>query len=160
MTDGAELYAVWSTLLNHWFANKDTKVYLVTPAIDVPCLERLCHLYLNNRLTANLNMLATPLQSQCGHLADIRRTVMQSLPPKDQVFVEYNVYNSMLYPKAEFQAKFIAGVCGEHVEVLLTSANCERKHFSAGHSSLALFQQISLTEFDSHLLAPIISSVD
>lgn len=160
MIDGATLYAVWTSLLDRWFSDSDTKVYIVTPVLDTPCLQRLCHIFLNNRLSGSLVMLATPLKSRCGHLADVRHEAMYSLPTKDQLSVEYNIYNSMVFPATEFQAKFIAGVCHGSVEVLLTSANCESKHFQAEHSSMAIFQTMSADEFDRRLLAPIIASVD
>lgn len=160
MADGATLYAVWTSLLNRWFSNPDVKVFIVTPAIDTRTLERLCHIVLNHRLTASLEMLATPLQSQCGRLTDIRREVMLKLPSPDQVFAEYKVYNSMVYPRREFQAKFIAGMVGDSVEVLLTSAEAETRYFQAEHSSMVLFQSLSVSEFDSRLLSPIIASVD
>ncbi|XP_076464217.1 uncharacterized protein LOC143296266 [Babylonia areolata] len=160
LTDGATLYTVWTSLLDRWFADPKTKVFIITSAIDVPSLERLCQLVLNHRLTASLEMLATPLRSRCGQLAQIRRDVMLKLPTKDQVFAEYKVYNAMVYPGTEFQAKFIAGVCGESVEVLLTSADAEQKHFQERHSCTAVFQVISANEFDCRLLAPIVSSVN
>ena len=160
MTDGATLYAVWSSLLDRWFSDSKTKVFIVTPAIDSQSLERLCYIVLNHRLTATLEMLATPLQSSCGQLADIRREVMLKLPPKDQVFAEYKVYNAMVFPRAAFQAKFIAGLCGDTVEVLLTSADAETKHFQEEHSSMVMFQTLSAAEFDSRFLAPIVASVD
>ena len=109
MTDGATLYSVWTTLLNKWFQDSFTKVYIVTPAIDVTILERLCHLVLNNRLTASLDMLASPLESRCGRLGDIRRTVMSKLEIKDRVYAEYKVYNSMVFPKGDFQVSY--GLC-------------------------------------------------
>ena len=160
MTDGANLYAVWASLLDRWFSDSNTKVFIITPAIDSRILERLCHIVLNHRLTATLEMLATPLQSCCGRLADIRREVMLKLPPKDRVFAEYKVYNAMVFPRVEFQAKFIAGLCGDSVEVLLTSADAETKHFQEEHSSMVMFQTLSAAEFDSRFLAPIVASVD
>ncbi|KAK7504733.1 hypothetical protein BaRGS_00003761, partial [Batillaria attramentaria] len=160
MTDGATLYAVWTSLLNRWFSDPQTKVFIVTPAIDEPSLERLCHIVLNHRLTASLEMLATPLESRCGHLADVRHNVMKKLTPKDRVFAEYKVYNSMVYPRAEFQAKFVAGLRGSSAEVLLTSADAKGKHFQEEHSSMVIFQELSAAEFDTRLLAPIIASID
>ncbi|KAL8589686.1 hypothetical protein ACOMHN_027194 [Nucella lapillus] len=159
MTDGATLYAVWTGLLNRWFADPDTKVFIITSAIDAPSLERLCHVVLNHRLTASLEMLATPLRSHCGKLADIRREVMLTFPVKDRVFAEYKVYNSMVYPGTPFQAKFVAGLRGDSVQVLLTSADAERKHFQEGHACTAVFQVMSASEFDCRFLAPIVASV-
>lgn len=160
MADGATLYAVWTSLLDRWFSDPNTKVFVVTPSIDQPSLERLCHLVLNHRLTASLEMLATPLVSRCGHLADVRHEVMKKLSPKDQVFAEYKVYNSMVYPRAEFQAKFIAGLRGGSVEVLVTSADAKAKHFQEEHSSMVMYQELPAADFDTRLLGPIIASVD
>ena len=160
MTDGATLYAVWSSLLNRWFSDPHTKVFIITAAIDMATLKRLCHLVLNHRVTAALEMLATPLQSRCGRLADIRREVMEQLPPRDRVFAEYKVYSSMVFPATEFQAKFIAGVRGDSVEVLSTSADAETNHFRAEHCSMVQFQTVSLAEFDRRLLGPVLASVE
>ncbi|XP_033735720.1 uncharacterized protein LOC117324153 isoform X3 [Pecten maximus] len=147
------IYPLWKDLLNHWFSNQANKVYIATPFIDTARLLDICQLVLKHKLTANLEAFYVRLN--CDHklqISDIRRNAQNQLEPKDQVFIEYKVYNRFVYPLKRFHAKFLACVNNGQAQVMVTSASFHADHFHSPNLESVLFLTMSEAEFTHRYL--------
>ncbi|XP_067680544.1 uncharacterized protein [Haliotis asinina] len=158
--EGQVLYRVWKSLLNLWFQDDKCIVYIVTPRLDSGRLADICRLFLNHRFTASIGALCVPLQFRGGKLPEIKRDAMQKFQAKDQLLIEYKIYDSIVYPQKQYQAKFIACVKDGSASVLLTTADFHGSHFLQSGTDTAVFQNMAEEEFMIRYLGPILSSTN
>lgn len=144
---GSVLYRLWKSTLNLWFADKDSKVFIVTPRIDCVRLTDICRLFLNNKLTASLDIMCIPIRNPHGRFADVRREALKKFSPQDQVFLEYKVYSSVVYPMMDITTSFIAMTKHNKAKVLLTNVHFDKACFQTADSATVLFEKIDKEKF-------------
>ncbi|XP_060069061.1 uncharacterized protein LOC132549158 [Ylistrum balloti] len=153
------VYPLWKALLDHWFSDGANKVYIATPFLDTVRLQDICHLVLKHKFTANLE--AFYVRQNCDHrlqISDIRRNAQNQLEPKDQVFIEYKVYNKTVYPLKRFNSKFLACVNNGQAQVMVTSASFHADHFHFPNLESVLFLTMSEADFIHRYLKTIQAS--
>ncbi|OWF42190.1 uncharacterized protein LOC110461445 [Mizuhopecten yessoensis] len=153
------VYPLWKSLLDCWFSNQTNKVYLATPFLDTVRLSDVCHLVLKHKLTANLE--AFYVRQNCDHklqISDVKRNTQNRLEPKDQVFIEYKVYNRIVYPLKKFHTKFLACVSKGQAQVVVTSANFHADHFHFPNLESVQFLTMTEAEFIHRYLRTIQAS--
>ncbi|XP_071080430.1 uncharacterized protein [Haliotis cracherodii] len=158
--EGQVLYRIWKSLLNSWFQDDKCVVYIVSPRLDSGRLADICRLYLNHRLTATLGALCVPMQFSGGKLPDIKRDAILKFQAKDQLLIEYKIYDSIVYPQKHYQAKFIACVKDSTASVLLTTADFHGSHFLQSCTDTAVYQNMPEEDFMIRYLGPILSSAN
>lgn len=153
------VYPLWKALLDRWFSNHGNKVYLATPFLDTERLSDICQLVLKNKFTANLEALY--VRQNCDHklrISDLKRNAQNQLEPKDQLFIEYKVYNRIIYPLKRFHAKFLACVNKGKAHVLVTSANFHADHFHFPNLESVVYLTMPEAEFIHRFLRTIQAS--
>jgi len=153
------IYPLWQDCLDQWFSDPNTKVYMATPFLDTDRMIDICQLVLKHKLTANLEALF--VRQCCDHklqISDVRRIAQKIFPVRDQLFVEYKVYSSIVYPLKKFHAKFIAGVKNGTAEVLVTSASFHADHFVHPNFETVSYLTMPEEEFSHRFLRLLISS--
>lgn len=154
------IYKIWKSLLNKWFSDGNYHVFIATPFLDSDRLDDICKLVLKNKLTASVDALY--VRRQCDidkDISDVKRTTQQRFAPQDQVFIEYKIYSSIIYPLTHFHAKFIAGIKDDRAEVLITSANFHAENFVRPNAENIMYGEMSASEFTAKYLRPITASV-
>ncbi|KAK3583324.1 hypothetical protein CHS0354_038934 [Potamilus streckersoni] len=155
------IYKLWKSLLNYWFKDTNRKVYLVSPFLDADRLVDVCHLIIQNRLTANLDIFY--VNQQCNReqrIFEVKQKALKSFDAKDQMFVEYKIYSSIVYPMQKFHCKFIAAIKDEQAEILVTSASFHGDHFTCSNMDTLHFSTMSESEFIEKFLCPIQASAN
>ena len=159
--DGATyIYKIWKSLLNHWCSDSSRRLYLVTPTLDVQRLADICTIILDHRLTANLDALY--VRQKCDpnlSIFEVKQRVLNKFDAKDQMFLEYKIYSSIIYPVKNFTSSFIASVKGDIAEVLVTSSNFHAKDFCAATMGSVHYQEMSDIDFIHRFLGQINASV-
>ena len=154
------IYKLWKSVLHHWFSDPDRRVYIVTPFLDSARLVDVCDIILEHRLEANLDSFY--VRQKCDRTRDIfevKQNALEKYEVNDQVFIEYKIFNNIIYPLKRFHAKFIGCIKGNEAEVLITSANFHGDHFECSNMDSVQFQKMSDVEFISRYLAPVNASV-
>ncbi|CAG5117493.1 unnamed protein product [Candidula unifasciata] len=144
---GSVMYRLWKSTLNLWFADKDAKVFIVTPHIDSVRLTDICRLFLNNKLTASLEMMCVPVRNAHGRFADVQRETMKKFSPQDQVLLEYKVFSSVVYPLMDIMTSFIAMTTDNKAKILLTNVHFDKACFQTANSATVLFEKIDRERF-------------
>ncbi|KAL3874356.1 hypothetical protein ACJMK2_037384 [Sinanodonta woodiana] len=155
------IYKLWKSLLNYWFKDTKIKVYLVSPFLDAERLVDLCKLIIQNRLTANLDVFY--VNQQCSkeqRIFEVKQKALKSFDAKEQMFVEYKIYSSIVYPLQKFDCKFIASVKDEQADILVTSASFHGDHFTCSNMNTIHFFTMTEAEFIRKFLCPIQASVN
>lgn len=154
------IYPLWKSLLHHWFSDPERKVFLVSPFLDTPRLVDLCQTILDHRIEANLEAFYVRQASdRTRTIFEVKRDALKKFDAKDQMFLEYKVFSSIIYPMKTFHGKFIACVKGKEAEVLVTSANFHGDHFEHSNMETVFYQTMTENEFIRGFLSPIIASV-
>lgn len=153
---GNVLYKLWKSALNLWFSDKDGRVFIVTPHIDCDRLFDVCSLFLNHKLTACLDTLCVPLSNLHGRFAQVRSETIKRFLPRDQVFVEYKVYSSVVYPVVDFMNSFLVFVKDGKAKVLQTNTNFDRASFLTSALVSVQYHEIEEKQFVEAYLDPIL----
>ena len=154
------VYRLWKSLLHHWFADPQRKVYIVTPTLDTTRRVDICQIILQHRNQANLDAFFVRQQcDQDGKIFEVKQNALNKFDAKDQMFLEYKIYTNIIYPMKRFDAKFIACTKGDTAEVLVTSAGFHGDHFDHSNMETVQYQTMSDVEFIRGFLCPINASV-
>ncbi|KAK3093423.1 hypothetical protein FSP39_015550 [Pinctada imbricata] len=155
------IYKLWKSLLDLWLENPENKVYIATPRLDVQRLGDVCQLVLNHRVTSNIDAFYVRiLCDQNLSISDVKKAAQGKFISKEQVIIEYRLYNRMVYPQVPFHCSFIACVNEEgHAKVLTTTANFHRDHFGKSNSETVEYCTMSQSRFIQRFLKPLNSSL-
>ncbi|XP_035825289.1 uncharacterized protein LOC118477155 [Aplysia californica] len=153
---GSVLYRLWRSAFDVWFSDKDARVFVVTPHIDVDRLTDLCMLFLTHKLEASLVSLSLSLTHMRGRFAEVRSKAIKRFPARDQVYIEYKIYNSIVYPVMDFTTSFIAMVKEGRAHILQTNTAFDRESFITTASATVQYIEIDEGQFVSAYLDPIL----
>lgn len=155
------IYRLWKSLLHSWFSDPDSKVYLVTPFLDASRLAEICQIILQHKNEASLD--AFYVRQQCDRERKIHEVKQDALKlfkdANDKMFIEYKIFQSIIYPTKRFHAKFMACVKSGEAQVVVTSANFHGDHFEHSNMETVQFLTMSEAKFIKDILGPINSSV-
>ncbi|KAH3844692.1 uncharacterized protein LOC127872855 isoform X2 [Dreissena polymorpha] len=154
------IYPLWKSLLHTWLSDPTRRVYIVTPQLDAVRLVDICNIVLQHRIEANLDsifVMQTCDQGQTIH--QVKNKALSKYDAKDQMYIEYKVYGSIIYPSRRFGASFIACIHGKEAEILTTTACFHGSHFDRSCMDSVHYQKMSDIDFVSKFLAPINASL-
>ena len=177
VADGPNIFEICVQTLLFWLSSPHNEVFLVTPFLDEDILKEFLDIVKKKNATAKIGKIF--IREVCAeewvHSEKKKRKVNFN-EIEEKIKKEYrkidedllNVFTEKVLPniikiKGEtnyFHAKFIACVNKRKAEVLLTSANFSKTHFSVwedgryNHESLG-YHRMSKKKFIDNLLLPI-----
>ena len=152
------VYQLWKSLLNHWFGQEGTRVYMASPFLDTERLTDIVEIFLRHKPRTNLEVFYTQAKSNekgKKSTAEMKKEVSNIFNPKLGPFIEYHVYRHIMYPRIKFNANFLAGVRDGIARVLVTSASFDGNHFAAENFETVMYIQLSEVEFREKYIKPI-----
>ncbi|XP_069136297.1 uncharacterized protein [Argopecten irradians] len=172
-----DIYPVWQSLLQRWFSESSTEVYIVTPFMDIERLLEICFFALDNQSTANLNAIyvreianvKVPKKNPPKFIpywkfgpgykpddpeayASLIKAVTDAFSPKYRSYVRDHVMSKITNPKSTFHGKFAAGVRSKTAQVLITSANFQGHHFDHNNYETVCYSSMTKPEFEERFL--------
>ena len=160
------IYKLWKSLLNRWFADADTKVYIATPELDTTRLQDIVDFNMLHQYKGCLEVLYT--NTDCDRynantVETLKKSVLKKYDDKNGTYIEYKILNKIMLPMTRVNATFIAGVKGDKAEVLLTSAAFHGKHLLYDNSDMVmaviLDKDIFLKQYVDPMAAPVVGSM-
>ena len=90
----------------------------------------------------------------------MKKSAQERFDTKEQVIIEYRLYNRIVYPQSRFHCKFIACVDAlGQASVLVTSANFHADNFKHSNLETVVYLKMSESQFVSRFLKPMNASV-
>ena len=139
-----------------WFSDKDARVFVATPHIDCDRLTDICMLFITHKLEACLDTLCVPLSHVRGRFADARNGAIKRFPARDQVFIEYKIFGSIVYPVCDFTTSFICMVKEGKAHILQTNTSFDRESFITSTSATVQYIEMDEGEFARRYLDPVL----
>ncbi|OWF52978.1 uncharacterized protein LOC110447012 [Mizuhopecten yessoensis] len=172
-----DIYPVWQSLLQRWFSESSTEVYIVTPFMDLERLYEICFFMLENQSAANLRAIYVREISNVrvpkknppkfipywkfgpGYKPDdpeaygaLIRAFLDAFSPKYRSYVKEHVISKLTNPKSTFHGKFAAGVKANSAQVLITSANFQGHHFDHNNYETVCYSTMTKLDFEDRFL--------
>lgn len=142
------IYKLWKSLLNRWLSTPDCEVFLGTPFLDDIRMTDICRMVIKHRNTANIK--AFYVRKQCYFDKSIIE-VIEGAKFQDEEIIKIKVHKSLkIDPSKCFHGKFIGCTYKTGAaEVLVTSANFTRQHFSFDNLETVGYNKITTAEFEN-----------
>ena len=156
------IYQLWKSLLNVWFGEEGTRVYLASPFIDTERLADVVEMLVDHKPNTNLEAFYTRTNADDmgkKKTAEMKREVLLKFDEKLGPFIEFHVYRNIMYPMRRFHAKFLAGVKEGVAKILVTSANFHGNHFAVENYETVVYMQMPEEEFLEKYIKPISAPV-
>ena len=152
-------------MLDKWFADETSQVYLVTPYLDQERFEDVCRIVLMNKADDRLENFI--VRYKCNYfesttIEDIKKdttTAMKGKHRLDEMMQSglENIFKKIWIPgpSRKFHAKFISCVKGDEAEVFITSANFQKLHFGEHNLETVHYIKTTKTDFEERFLHPL-----
>lgn len=152
------VYPLWRSLLNKWFSEEGTRIYLACPFLDNTRLADVTNIFMQYRVKGKLENWFTRFDCDLTNnrnVGQLQREVSSQLKTRDKTFAEYHILRKLLFPTQVFYAKFIAAIKDGEAEVLLTSANFHGNHFSRDSMETVIYLKMSFDDFMEKYVNPL-----